>query len=162
MKEREGSPLGLYMLGICALFLAGFLLLVILGAQTYRNTVAGQTGNNQIRGLLSYVSAIVRANDAKDSVYISSQAAPQGSQVLIAEDGSGYASRIYCHGGYLVEDYGEVEAPFDPENALKIGETDSFQLSVDPDDGSLLVVTDEGRIRLRLRSGPVTDRGGAS
>ena len=53
MKEDNRSPLGLYTIGIAALFLAGFFLLVVFGAQSYRNTVAGQNGNMRSRALLS-------------------------------------------------------------------------------------------------------------
>lgn len=162
MREREGSPIGFYILGICALFLAGFLLLVIMGANAYRNSVAGQEKNNQIRGLLSYVSAIIRANDAQDSVYVLEQDSPEGAQVLIVADGSGYASRVYCHDGYLVEDYGALEAAYDPENAMKIGRTTTFQVDVFQEEGALLVTTDEGQIRLRLRSTDGIRTGGTS
>jgi len=152
MKEREGSPIGLYMLGICALFLAGFLLLVILGANAYKGSVASREENHQIRGLLSYVSAVIRANDSEGSVYVLDQASPQGGQVLVVGDGSGYASRVDCHDGYLVEDYGEEKGTLDPQNALKIGRTLTFRVDVFPEEGSILVTTDEGRIRLHLRS----------
>lgn len=162
MKERERSPIGLYILGICALFLAGFLMLVILGAHAYRNTVAGQEENNRIRGLLSYVSAVIRANDSQSSVYVLEGASPEGAQVLVVGDGSGYASRIYCHNGYLVEDYGAETAVFNPDNAMKIGKTASFQVDLFQEEGALLVSTDEGRIRLRLRSTDGIRPGGAS
>ena len=39
MKEQKSSPLGYYMLGICALFLAGFLMMVILKPQTYMSAI---------------------------------------------------------------------------------------------------------------------------
>ena len=45
MKKEHRSPIGLYTIGVAALFLAGFFLLVVFGAQSYRNTVAGQNGN---------------------------------------------------------------------------------------------------------------------
>ena len=45
MNTSRSSPLGLYVIGIAALFLAGFLMLVIFGAQTYRNTVSVYIGD---------------------------------------------------------------------------------------------------------------------
>ena len=163
MREGKGSPIGLYIIGIFTLFLAGALLLVILGAQTYRHTAAGQEKNNQTRGLLSYFSAMIRANDAQGSVYLADLEGPEGSQVLVAEDGSGYASRIYCYDGYLVEDYGEAAAGLMPEEAMKIGKTRTFNVTFFEETGSLLIETDEGRIRLRLRSdGGLAVRGGGS
>lgn len=159
MKEREDSPLGLYMMGICALFLAGFLLLVILGAQTYRNTVSGQERNNQTRGLLAYLSAMVRANDAEGEIFISDIPGPDGSAVLVIGDGSGYAARIYRYDGYLVEDYGQEGSGFLPEEALKIGKTQQFALTAGPA-GGLTASTDEGSVYLYIRSqGGAADSG---
>lgn len=151
MKERESSPLGFYMLGISALFLAGFLLLVVLGAMTYRNTAAGQEQNNQTRSLLAYLSVMVRANDAEGAVYIAETAGPEDSEVLVIGDGSGYAARIYRYQGYLVEDYGEEKGDFLPDEALKIGKTQEFALIPGPG-GGLTARTDEGSVFLSLRS----------
>lgn len=157
MKREENSPLGLYMLGTAALFLAGFLLLVVLGAQSYRMTTAGQLQNNRTRSLLAYLSAMVRANDAEDAVYIADGPGPGESAVLVIEDGSGYAARIYRYDGYLVEDYGETKADYAPDTAMKIGPTQYFALGWFPEQGALRVDTDEGSVLLALRS-----RGGVS
>ena len=43
MRERRGISAGLLMIGIAAIFLAGFFLLVIFGAQSYRGTVVSQS-----------------------------------------------------------------------------------------------------------------------
>ena len=152
MNERKDSPLGLYTMGICALFLAGFLLLVILGAQTYRKTAAGQETNNRTRAQLSWLSAVIRANDREGAVYLSEQESPENGTVLVVEDGSGYASRIYRYDGYLVEDYGAVDEAFLPESALKIGQTSLFEVELHPEDNALSVTSDEGSIYLTLRS----------
>ena len=54
MREKT-SPLGYYTIGIAALFLLGFLLLIIFGAQVYRDTAGGQDDNNRTRALRSYL-----------------------------------------------------------------------------------------------------------
>ena len=69
MRENK-TPLGLYTIGIAALFLAGFLLLVILGARSYRDTVAGQSANMATRSLLSYLATAVKASDTADAVTV--------------------------------------------------------------------------------------------
>ena len=56
MGEKGRFDLGLNMIGIAALFLAGFFLLVIFGAQSYRGTVAGRSGNMDDRALLAYLA----------------------------------------------------------------------------------------------------------
>ena len=152
MRVRKDSPLGIYILGIFILFIASFLLLVILGAQTYRSTTAGQERNYRTRAQLSWLSAVIRANDREGAVSLAQAAGPENSQVLVVRDGSGYASRIYIYEGNLVEDYAAEDAELYPEEALKIGETAQFLVELHPDENALDVQTDEGRIHLSLRS----------
>ena len=53
MKTRSSSSTGLYTIGMTALFLAGFLMLVVLGARSYQAAVSGETDNMRQRALLS-------------------------------------------------------------------------------------------------------------
>lgn len=148
MKQSERSPLGFYTIGIAALFLAGFFLLVLFGAQTYRNAVRSQNDNYQTRSLLSYLSTCVRANDTAGGVQVRDS---EFGQVLVVADGdSGYALRIYRYQGNLVEDFAALDAALSPENAQVIGETEIFEIS-SLTDGLLSVTTDAGRVLLGLR-----------
>ncbi|MBR0162060.1 MAG: DUF4860 domain-containing protein [Oscillospiraceae bacterium] len=149
MREEKRSALGLYTVGIAALFLAGFLLLVVFGAKSYRKTVSGQSGNMQSRALLSYLSTTVKACDERGAVLLREDAA--AGPVLVLKDGnSGYALRIYCMNGQLLEDYAEEAEALRPEHAQVIGETDIFE-PVLPGDGTLSVRTDSGSVFLCLR-----------
>ncbi len=149
MKRENSSPLGLYTVGIAALFLAGFFLLVVFGAQSYRSTVSGQNRNMHSRALLSYLSTTVKASDSAGAVSVLDH--PEYGQVLCLEDGdSGYALRIYRHDGMLLEDYAEDIAELRPEDAQRIGETATFAVS--RDGGLLKLETDAGTVRLHLRS----------
>ena len=67
MKEHRGSRPGFLAIGIMALFFAGFLLLVILGAFTYRNTVTMRSANNEKRAVNGYLLTAVRSSDAISS-----------------------------------------------------------------------------------------------
>lgn len=155
-RSSESSPLGFYTIGIAALFLAGFLLLVVFGAQSYRDTVALQDGNMQTRAILSYLATTVRANDTAGSVTVRDG---EDGQVLVVEDGgSGYALRIYRRDGRLLEDFAALDAELDPEKAEVIGATETFDIEQLPG-GVLRVDTDEGSVLLHVRSG---ERGGAS
>ena len=151
MKEQKSSPLGLYTIGIAALFLAGFFLLVVFGAQSYRNTVAGQNDNMHSRALLSYLSTTVKAYDAADAVSLPED--PELGRVLVLADGnSGYALRIYHRDGMLLEDYAAVDAALRPEEAQTLGETSHFDAAKLP--GNLLrLETDAGSVLVHLRSG---------
>ena len=146
-KERHFS-LGFYTIGVAALFLAGFFLLVVFGAQSYRNTVKGQNGNMQSRALLSYLSTTVKAYDAADAVSLTEE--PEVGQVLALADGSsGYALRIYRKDGMLLEDYAADELPLRPEEAQELGETATFHAVLE--NGLLRIETDEGSVLLHLR-----------
>ena len=138
-KEDQKSPLGLYSIGIAALFLLGFFLLVVFGAQNYRNAVAAQHANNDSRVLLSYVSTCIKGSDQTGCVRIREE---DGNTVLvIADEESGYASRLYLSHGNLVEDYAETGAALDPVFTVE-------ELT----EGLLAVTTDAGRSLIRLRS----------
>ena len=149
MKDKKTTPLGLYSIGIAALFLLGFFLLVVFGAQNYRNAVTAQHANNDSRVLLSYVSTCLRSCDEAGCVRIAQE---DGSSVLVIADGdSGFASRLYLSDGHLVEDYAETDAPLDPEYAEIIGETGVFVVE-EVEDGLLAVTTDAGRSLIYVRS----------
>jgi len=154
MKKSYSSPLGLYVIGIAALFLAGFLMLVIFGAQTYRHTVGVQNGNNHTRATLSYVTAAVRAADTAGGVRVEEAVLDDGTvtQVLSLADGdTGYVLRIYLHEGSLMEEYARAEAPLTPSASNVIGETGLFE--VEKDGPVLRVRTDEGSVLVHLRAG---------
>ena len=149
MRERNGSAVGLLMIGIAAVFLAGFLLLVIFGAQSYKAAVAGKDANMSRRALQSYLSTAIKGFDREGAVTIENR---ESGDVLVISDGSGYAIHIYCSGGELLEDYAPVGAELSAERAQVIGRTDSFS-AVRGDDGTIYLYTDAGRVLLRLRSG---------
>ena len=152
MQDQKSSPLGLYTFGIAVLFLAGFLLLVILGAEAYRNTEESRNRNFESRAVLSYIAAAVRGNDSSGEIRVLEGQGPEGSDVLLIGDGSGYASRVYLSGGMLLEDYGPEDSALRTEGAQKIGKAGSFEASLDPDTGFLEVMTDDGNVLLHVRS----------
>ena len=153
MRRENSSPIGLTAIGIAALFLAGFFLLEVFGAQSYRDTVRVQNENMQSRALLQSLSTAVHACDARDAVSVTEDAVY--GQVLNLEDGdSGYALRFYLADGALVQESSPLEAPLMPESAQPLGETGSFEAARD---GSLLRLhTDAGTVLLHLRSGEET------
>lgn len=148
MKNRSNSLLGLYTMGIAALFLAGFLLLVTFGAHTYRDAAGNQAENNESRALLSYLSTCVKNSDAAGEIWVTED---DYGPVLVIGDGSGYALHIYQKDGQLLEDYHRVGGPLFPEEAAVLGETDVF--SVVTERGLMTITTDAGLVLLHLRSG---------
>ena len=59
MSREKSSPLGLYTIGIAALFLLGFLLLVVFGAGIYKDAVTGKDQNDHDKRGHLYSSSIV-------------------------------------------------------------------------------------------------------
>lgn len=142
-RERVQST-GYFTVGTIALFLVGFLLLVIFGARIYRDTVTSQYGNMDTRAQLSYLVSTVRGNDSRGAVTV------EDGVLVIRNGNSGYAFRIYLSEGKLVEDFAEVGAPLDPVGGQVIGETKTF---VSEKDGDLLrVTTDAGSALIYLRA----------
>lgn len=149
MKYSFRSYLGIYTIGVAALFLAGFFLLVVFGAQSYRGIVAAQTANNTNRALLSYFATCINSNDANGAVYISDS---EYGQVLEIPDGStGYGLRIYACGGKLYETYEALDAALNPEEDIAIGDTQVFRAEF-VQDGLLRITTDAGSTLVALRS----------
>ena len=149
MGSSRRSPLGLYTMGIAALFLAGFLMMVVFGAQTYRDTAASQAYGNDERAILSYLSTCVKGGDSAGNVKVTSG---EYGQVLTVGDGSGYALHIYRYGGELLEEYRALGTTLSPENANVLGKTDIFVIET-PVADTLRITTDAGAILLHLRSG---------
>ena len=147
--RRESSLSGIYTMAVAGVFLAGFFLTVIFGAQTYREIADGQNRNNEARALLSYISTCVRMNDTAGAVPVSQV---EGEPVLVIADGqSGYAIRIYRYGDSLVEDYGEAAGALYPDMAQVIGETEEFRIE-ELGDQTYAIITDAGRVLFGLRS----------
>ncbi len=154
MKKNGNSPLGLYTIGIAALFLAGFFLLVVFGAQSYRNTVVGQENNMQTRALLAYIDTAVKAGDSEGALHTEPHLDGADGQVLVISDEcTGYDVRIYQSNGVLVEDYAPSGSALTPEEANSIAETGRFELNWLQDGGLLQIDTDAGRVRVAPRSG---------
>ena len=147
MKRSTRSYLGLYAIGVSALFLAGFFLLVVFGAQTYRGTVSAQAENNKNRALLSYFATCISSNDSGGAVYISDS---QYGRVLEIPDGDS-GLRIYCHDGELLETYASLSSALVPKEDVAIGRTDVFEVEM-PGEGMLRITTDAGSTLVRLRS----------
>ena len=150
MRERRGISAGLLMIGIAAIFLAGFFLLVIFGAQSYRGTVVSQSENTRTRALHSYLTTVAKSCDSRDAMLLREDASV-GSVLVIADGDSGYALHIFKYNGMLMEDYAPTDARPSPERAQQITATDTFR--VDISGGRITVDTDAGRVLIRPRSG---------
>lgn len=136
----------IYALGISAMFLGGFLLLVVFGATTYRNISAVQSSNNELRSSLSYLSTSLTTDRASDLLIRNENV---GTVLIIADGDTGYGKRIYLYEGYLVEDYGPVDGSLMPEDAIRIAEGQTF--AIRQEEELLIIETDEGTVKVFLQ-----------
>ncbi|MBQ2678470.1 MAG: DUF4860 domain-containing protein [Firmicutes bacterium] len=143
------SSTGFYTMGILALFMAGFLLIVIFGANIYKGTVETQDANNNTRAILSCISSFSKSQDPG---HIKVASDNKLGAVLIVEDGdTGYAQKVYEYKGNLVQEYSKEDSALFPEEARVIGKTDTFtieekaagMIAVDTDAGQVLIHTGE-------------------
>ena len=146
MDREKSSPMGLYTIGIAALFLLGFLLLVVFAAGTYRDTVTGQAENNQNRALRSYLAVCTRSASEGD---VSVAESEYGQMLMIRENGSRYGLKIFRDEEGLKEFYGVLDAEVPAEDAQFIAKTKTFSVERLSDD-ALAVTTDAGRTVLHL------------
>lgn len=145
MREKS-SPLGYYTIGIAALFLLGFLLLIVFGAQVYQDTVTGQDDNNRTRALRSYLVTCA-ASAAADDVTVEDTA--DGQMLCIRDSGTDYGLRVFLRDGKLWESYGRMDAAAGGDDAQPIAETSVFAVEKISDD-VWAVTTDAGRSLLQV------------
>ncbi len=150
MKRTSRSPVGIYTIGIASLFMVGFFLLVVFGARIYRDTVDSQTGNNDTRAVLAYLSAAVKSGDERGAVSI--EPGDEGDILIILSDMEKpeYATKVYLYEGFLMEENTRTDSELNPAFAQKLGRTSTFQ--IEKQDGRLSIQTDEGNVLVCLRS----------
>lgn len=149
MRSGKSSSLGYYTIAVAALFLTGFLLLVIFGAGSFQTVLSAQRQNVKTRSVLSYLATSVKNNDASGSVSVREE--ETGPVLVIADGASGYAQRIYRIGDDLVEDLAPLSSPLSPDNAEIIGPAGRFEIAF-PMPGLLEISTDEGTVLVRIHS----------
>ncbi len=150
MKQRKSNPILALSIGVVALFLAGFLMLVVFGAHTYRSAVESQYANMDARGLTAYLAAAVKANDSRGTVSV--RDSDYGALLAVSDAESGYELRYYRYEGSLVEELAPVGAALTPDSAQPIGPTEVFTLS-ERAGKVLTITTDAGRTVLTIRCG---------
>lgn len=93
----------IFVLVLFAVFTASALVLVILGANVYKETVKNMSHCYDTRISTSYITQKVRQNDSYDSVSVGKLL---DTDALIFSHTIGeetYSTYIYCHEGYLKE-----------------------------------------------------------
>ncbi len=135
-KMVTHSMQGVFVFVLLGLFAVMSTLMVLLGAQMYRNTVDLTTHNNQSRLLGAYVRSMVRGEDAEQSVTAETY---DGLKVLALHetiDDSEYVTWLYCYDGHLYEQFTGAGRDFNPDAGTPICEAQAFSARVE--DGQLI------------------------
>ena len=152
MSERKGS-IGDIISGltITVLFVV-ILTLVVFAARGYQNSVETQDANGNTRAVSSYIVSSVRDNTAATSIEDR-----DGIECLILAGNGGYEQRFYHYEGSLYEEYCDPDQPVRPDVALKIGDTDRFDITI-TDSGLLEIITDEGSAYVNTQHHVISSR----
>lgn len=151
------SPLLLF-----TVFSVCVLLVLLTGASVYESFTERDRISYDHRTISQYLTTRVRQSDAIDAYRVGdfndTASNTEGNTFFFCEEHGGvkYATRIYCHDGYLYELFAEAEAAFDPQDGEKILPLQSAEFKLD--DGMLIinVVYADGTgdvINVKLRSG---------
>lgn len=104
MKQERGHVIDLlFTLALFCVFAASSFLVVLMGANIYKQTVTQMTQNYNTRTSLSYLAEKIRQNDITDGIRIGEV---EGATALVLEQKVGestYQTWIYSSGGELRE-----------------------------------------------------------
>lgn len=136
-KMVNHSMQGVFVFVLLGVFAVMSTLMVLLGAQMYRNTVDHTTENNRERVLGAYVRSMIRAEDADMSVSVETL----GGVIVLALseqiDGEDYVTWLYSYDGQLYEQFTEADRDFKPASGTAICPAKAFRPILS---GSLLTV----------------------
>lgn len=131
----------LFTLALFCVFAASALMVVVIGANVYRQTVRGMDSNYDSRTSLTYLTEKVRQNDAANAVTIRSVG---DSPALVLSQQAGertYETWIYVYDGYLREVFVAQGVHVKPTDGQPIKEQQSFLAEKE---GSVLTLTATG------------------
>lgn len=165
MKEKSKfyqghKPLGsVFALILLCIFAVGSLLLVVLGANVYKNISQNVDSNFQFRTTLSYITTKVRQNDDMNSIKVVEK---QGASALVLESFDGVEASetwIYEYEGSLCEVYVSKGTEFSLEDGLAIIPSYGLEMVLEEDILTITVADHEGNTD-SLSIAPRTRQGG--
>lgn len=143
---------GLIALLLFGVFAVCVLVVLLTGADAYRRLTQRDRAAYDRRTCVQYVATRVRQADALDGVAVEDFG---GTACLTLRDG-GYATRVYCYDGWLMELYCADGSELSPEDGERVMAARELDLSLA--DGLLTIAAVDGQgtrstLLLSLRSG---------
>ena len=130
-KTDQHSMQGVFVFVLLGLFAVMSTLMVLLGAQMYRNTVDRSTANNEDRVLSAYVRSMIRAEDTSGAMEIGEYDGVKALAMREDLDGEAYVTWLYCYEGQMYEWFTSDDGEFRPESGTAICPAQRFEPSLD-------------------------------
>lgn len=119
----------LFTLALFCVFAASALMVVLIGANVYQNTVEGMDENFSARTSVTYVATKIRQNDTEGTAYISTLEGDIPALVLEQElEGGVYETWIYYCDGFLRESFVREGNAVNPQGGQEILEVADFHI----------------------------------
>ena len=119
-KTVQHSMQGVFVFVLLGLFAVMSTLMVLLGAQMYRNTVDHATLNNENRVLDAYVRSMIRAGDLSGAVKIEDHDGVKALAMYDDLEEDAYVTWLYCYDNQLYEQYTSRSDDFVPASGTAI------------------------------------------
>lgn len=135
---------------LMAVFFIVLMIGLAIGVTMYQNVARVQAQTNDLHMQSGLLANTVHVNDAIDAV--AKGEGPEGDALVLVEhlDSGTYETRIYHYQGAIVQEYAIAGRDYNPINALKLVESDTFEFSYA--NGLLMLMTDQGAFNVALRS----------
>ena len=136
-RSVQHSMQGIFVFVLLGLFAVMSTLMVLLGAQMYRNTVDRATLNNENRVLGAYVRSMVRAEDSLQAVRVEDHDGVKTLALREMLDDEEYVTWLYCYEGSLYEQFTGGGEHFNPLSGTAICPAQGFEPRLE---GNLLIL----------------------
>lgn len=132
----------LFTLALFCVFAASSLMVVLIGATVYKNSVKSMTENYDVRTSLTYLSQKMHQNDFAGGVIL--ETVNEKPALVFEQEYSSatYQTWIYYEGGYIKELFTKKGNPFKAEIGSDIIEASDFNVNRDKDGIFTFTVTD--------------------
>ena len=130
-RTAQHSMQGVFVFVLLGLFAVMSTLMVLLGAQMYRNTVDRSTANNEDRVLSAYVRSMIRAEDTRDAMAVGEYDGVKTLAMREDLDGEPYVTWLYCYDGHMYECFTSDDGTFNPESGTAICPAQRFEPSLE-------------------------------
>ena len=119
----------LFVLALFCIFALSALMLVLIGSNVYRKTVANMDDNYNTRTSLAYVTEKIHQFDETDAIEIGTLGDRDALILKTNTESSQYYTYIYMNDGYLKELFVSADSDLAPEAGQNILPIEDFQLN---------------------------------